>query len=138
MASLPVVRVEGTSYEMGYEHGKQCLERIQYMAREGLLREIRRYSKNAALSLVIDLAREYEPFIRQYTPHLLEEIRGIGDGSGISYAEALMLQCRSELVYKIKAEAECTSFALERERSATGEVIVPALFTAAVVRVMRS
>ncbi len=124
MGSLPVIRVEGTPYEMGYEHGRQCLEPIRYMAREGLLREIRRYSKNAGLSLMVELAKDYEPFIREAAPHLREEIRGIGDGSGITYPEALMLQCRAELVYKVKTGAECTSFALERERSATGKVIV--------------
>jgi isopenicillin-N N-acyltransferase like protein len=124
MGSLPVIRAEGTHYEMGYGHGEQCLERIQYMAREGLLREMRRYAKNTDLSLMLKLANEYEPFIREGAPHLLEEIRGIGDGSRITYQEALMLQCRSELVYKVKTEPECTSFALERDRSATGEVIV--------------
>ena len=124
MGSLPVIRVEGTHYEIGYEHGKQCHELIQYFAREGLLREIRRYSKNADLSLISELAKEYEPYIREYAPHLLDEIHGIGDGSGITYHEALMLQCRSELVYKVKGKPECTSFALERERSTTGEVIV--------------
>ena len=122
--SLPVIRVEGTAYEMGYQHGKQSPELIQYMAREALLKEVRRYSKKADLSWMAELAKEYEPFIREYAPHLLEEIRGIGDGAGITYQEALMLQCRSELAYKVKAEAECTSFGLERERSATGEVIV--------------
>ncbi|MGE5542117.1 MAG: C45 family autoproteolytic acyltransferase/hydrolase [Bacillota bacterium] len=123
MAEFAFVRVEGTPYEMGYQHGTQCRETIRYLAGEGLFKEIARVGKADPVS-IRNGAREYEPHIKSAAPHLIEEIRGIADGARIDYEEALILQCRSELVYRAKMNAECTSFAIARERSSGGEVIV--------------
>jgi len=136
-----VIRAEGSSFDLGREHGHQCRELIRQLAREDLPREM------AARGMVDsrDIMRkglDYRPFIEASAPHLLEEIRGIADGAGIEFEEALALQCRSELVNRTKTEPEagseveaktepeatsdpeCTSFAISKERSATGEVIV--------------
>lgn len=123
MDTFKVVRAEGTSYEMGCEHGSQCKDMIRYLVRESLPKEIASFGK-VDPAVMRERAKEYEPYIRSVAPHLLEEIRGIADGSGIDYEEALMLQCRGELVYSARIEAECTSFALAEMHTSTRQVIV--------------
>ena len=137
MKHLKVVKVGGTPYEMGYDYGKECRDQIQYFAREALLRQIAgegAVDMYRIAEIAKDTAKDYEPYIIKAAPHLIEEIRGIGDGAQIRYQQALMLQCRSELIYqtKLKQNArnksnnhfECSSFAISRNRSADGQVIV--------------
>ncbi len=139
---LKTIRAEGSPFDLGRQHGYQCRELIRQLAREDLPREM------AARGMTDpgDVKRkglDYRPFIEARAPHLLEEVRGIADGAGIEFEEALALQCRSELVNRAgpapaaaggepaaarppatARDAECTSFAISKERSATGEVIV--------------
>jgi hypothetical protein len=123
LRSLQVIRAEGGPYDLGYQHASQCKDLIRRLARESLPDEITR-SGQADFTLVKKGTREYEAHIKSFAPHLLDEIRGIADGAGIDYEEALMLQCRGELVYWARTQLECTSFAIAKSRSATGGVIV--------------
>jgi isopenicillin-N N-acyltransferase-like protein len=126
---LKVIRAEGSPFDLGHEHGYQCRDLIRQLSREDLPREMAVRGK-VDPEAVKRKGLDYRPYIETRAPHLLEEIRGIADGAGIEFEEALALQCRSELVSRAKAETEarsepeCTSFAISKDRSATGEVIV--------------
>lgn len=136
MKSFKVVKAGGSHYEIGLTYGKECKYMIQYFAKEGLTRELSGENVPTIQELE-DSAMAYEPYIAEFAPHLLEEIRGIGEGAKISYRQALMLQCRGEILYKkgakpgakgksekIEKQMECSSFALNRSRSAMGRIVV--------------
>ncbi len=122
--NLKIIRAEGSHYDLGYEHGRQCRDLICELARKVLPELISGSDKKIDAEIVISKASDYKSYIADSAPHLLDEIRGIADGAGIKFAEALALQCRSELVYRGEQWGECTSFAVSKERSTTGEVIV--------------
>jgi isopenicillin-N N-acyltransferase-like protein len=65
------VRSSGSYYDIGLKIGK-VLEKDK-----GLLPK---FSKEK-----LEKAKEYEEVVRTYTPELLEELRGIADGSGVDY-----------------------------------------------------
>jgi predicted choloylglycine hydrolase len=119
---LPKVEVGGKPFEIGFAHGRSCRDAIQSLARESLIQEIGRYKKKN-FSEIVNIAHKYERFIKQYAPHLIEEIRGISEGADISYNETLLLQCRSEVVYEAKLEG-CTALGFCRNRTEHSEMIV--------------
>ena len=52
------------------------------------------------------------PAMEAFAPHLVEEVRGIADGARVSFAEALLVNVRAEVMGAAASEALCTSFAL--------------------------
>ena len=66
------VKLSGSYYDMGLRTGKM-LEKDK-----GLLPK---FSKEK-----IEKGMEYEKEVRAYAPELLEELRGIADGSGVDYS----------------------------------------------------
>jgi hypothetical protein len=46
-----------------------------------------------------------------FAPHLVEEVHGIADGAKVSFAEALLVNVRAEVMGAAASEALCTSFA---------------------------
>jgi len=81
---IPVVRLSGTPYEMGYQHGKILDKQIRHLYYE--------YFEKMVVPLVggqsglKKWAEKVKPFI---PPHLLEEMRGLADAMGRSFEEAL-------------------------------------------------
>ncbi|MFC7765219.1 C45 family autoproteolytic acyltransferase/hydolase [Leucobacter soli] len=75
-------------------------------------------------------ARAYMPAIERHLPGLLDEIRGIAEGSGLAFEEILTINCRSEILHAATVAkagriiGECTSFALEPDRTASGETVL--------------
>lgn len=76
----------------------------------------------------------FVPAIERHFPHLLVELRGIAEGSGLPFADIITMNCRTEVLWRAavrKAEGlapwlpgECSSFALEPDRTADGRVLV--------------
>jgi isopenicillin-N N-acyltransferase-like protein len=117
---FPLVEVRGSSYEMGYQHGAQTT---------GL---IRRYigwiSRLTGLSLDV-LSRNalaFLPILEDFSPAFIEEVRGLADGAGISFEEALLCQVRGEAAQAGKQVASlsdegCTAFAFTGSATADGQ-----------------
>jgi hypothetical protein len=107
-AHAAVIHLRGTPYERGMQHGKQFSNRIRsmyagiltnsilpYLNRErpdiaSFLTRYKdpRYDNNFSHLLMLESAQHMEQFI---PPEYLEEMRGIADGSGVSYEEILIL-----------------------------------------------
>jgi hypothetical protein len=89
---FPLVEVSGTSYEMGYQHGTQAAGLVRRYLRwiDGLTGKPRELLAANALSFV--------PAIEALSPSFLEEVRGLADGAGISFEEAVLCQARAEAV----------------------------------------
>ena len=99
---LREVRAEGSSRDLGSQHGRACSDLIEktYTVR------MRRAARNRSESDVLERAKCYIPFAERYVPELLEEVSGLADGAEISLAEAFFLQVATEL--ELAAQG-CTS-----------------------------
>ena len=110
--TFPLVKVFGTSYEMGYQHGKQAGDLIQKY-----LIWIEKLTGKSRSELC-DNARAFHPLIEKVSPQLLEEIKGLAEGANISFDGALLCQARGEAA-RVPPEG-CTAFALTGSATTDG------------------
>ncbi len=122
MDRFPLIEVNGTNYEMGFQHGEQCAETINRFV-GGMFSEVNKHlgwSKEQTLNKALI----YDGFVEEFSPHLHEEMKGIADGSGLSFEEILLLQVRGEFTQPVTGGQECTSYAVMSAASGGGEVLV--------------
>jgi hypothetical protein len=108
-ARLHVLSVSGTPYEMGRQHGSRFATEIRTFLRDGLARV--NPLRGAALSYVeaTEIVAGYVPWIEDDLPDVADEVRGLADGAGITYGEAMLLQLRRELILHPGSCCDCTS-----------------------------
>lgn len=111
--TFPVIEVSGTSYEMGYQHGAQAAQ----MVRRYLVWIEKLTGKPR--DLLCRNAMNFLPLIQTLSPSLVEEIRGLADGAGISLEEAVLCQARAEAAKT--SEGACTAFAVTASATADGQ-----------------
>ena len=131
MAYMPFFTIQGkTPRERGADYGSQCRELIH-----GVLERYITFFNSGHAAVSWDDAREiskkFVPFIKAYSPELLEELEGVAEGSGASFDELLTLNSRSEamtLVRREKSDEEeldgCSSVAVLPDASADGHTIL--------------
>ncbi|MDA0831967.1 MAG: C45 family autoproteolytic acyltransferase/hydrolase [Planctomycetota bacterium] len=112
----PLYTVAGSARELGRQHGEQAAEKICRFL-DFLASSLKRSS-----SQVAETALKFELLFQRDCPHLLDEIQGLSEGAGISFAEALALQLRGELGQL--PEGGCTSFAIGPTGTANRELII--------------
>ncbi len=113
---FPLVEVKGTAYEMGRQHGEQAGE----LVRKYLIWIERLAGKPR--DLLCRNAHRFLGVIERLSPKYVEEVRGLADGAGISFSEALLCQVRTQALYG--GEAGCTTFALRGEATLDGNVLI--------------
>ena len=122
---LPVVRVEGTHYEMGRQigqdrraviHAMLATYRHHFEAERERLR-IRSW-REATLH-----ARKYLPFAEESVPQYVEELQGMADGAEIDFNDLLVLNCMEALT-EDALHRGCTSLAAAPEVTADGTLLV--------------
>ncbi len=91
---VPVLELTGTAYERGLQHGTQLKSEIAAI--------FTRWKANMRSanpdSLIKDFlaATRFEPAIKKHTPALLDELKGITDGSGQSWDDVFAFQLLDE------------------------------------------
>jgi len=112
--TLPVVRLKGTPYDQGLEHGRELRDRIHHNVKvylhrietEGQLPREETFSR----------ARKYLDAISRQNAGYHSEMRGISEGSGVDLDGIALLTIRYEILYnqfRVLAPTQgCTSFAL--------------------------
>ncbi|MBT3605504.1 MAG: hypothetical protein HOE48_09625 [Candidatus Latescibacteria bacterium] len=108
--TFPLVKVSGTAYEMGYQHGQQAGALIQKY-----LIWIEKLTGKSRSELC-QSARKFHPLIEKLSPRLIEEIKGLAKGADITFDEALLCQARGEAA-SVPPEG-CTAFALKGSATA--------------------
>ena len=94
---LRVVVLEGTAHERGLTHGKTLKEPIHALVKLWKADLAERYKMEADAFIPKFLRyTDYLPAIRQWTPDLLEEIRGIAQGAAIDFDTMLVFQLIDE------------------------------------------
>jgi len=113
---FPLIEVRGTAYEMGRQHGEQAAE----LVRRYLLLIERLTGKPR--DLLCRNAVRFLPRIKALSLPFVDEVRGLADGAGISFEEAVLCQVRAEAAHMW--EGGCTAFALRGQATADGCTLV--------------
>jgi isopenicillin-N N-acyltransferase-like protein len=94
---LPVLRLKGSPYEIGYRHGQQAQDKIQH----NLEVYFRRFKNETALSRDEALLRaeKYLQVIRRVSPGYARAMEGVALGSKTRLVEITALNVRYELMY---------------------------------------
>lgn len=112
----PFYTARGTHRELGRQHGEQAARHIRahidiMCAGEKLSRDQLRRR-----------AAQFQPVFERWCPHLLDEMRGLGEGAGVTFEEAMACNIRGELHYA--PAAGCTAYAIKSQGTATHHIIV--------------
>jgi hypothetical protein len=85
-AGIPTLRLSGSPYEMGLQHGRSLGPAIR--------RTLRRYADQAGLSDGTANGETATPAESLFAPDELEEIRGLAEGAGVARASILAFNAR--------------------------------------------
>ncbi|RPA68015.1 hypothetical protein EF405_13825 [Cyclobacteriaceae bacterium YHN15] len=119
-SNLPILHLNGTPYENGFQHGKIMKKRIIELV--GLwkkdLEKNYQISADEFIKIFLD-STNYIPAIKKWTPDLLEEIKGISAGSGIDFNTIFAFQLIDEIwtnARLINIPHHCTSVGVNNYR----------------------
>ncbi|MCB5907880.1 C45 family autoproteolytic acyltransferase/hydolase [Streptomyces pinistramenti] len=95
--TLPVIEISGPPAERGRRYGEAVRERIHaatayYEAAFGA-------SSGLTWEQVTARAARWLAPVRDFAPHLVEEMQGIADGAGVGLLDILALNARGEIIY---------------------------------------
>ena len=107
----------GTPYERGLSHGKLLKEDIKSVT-DSLLIDIERTTNTDAYTFISKFLDETDFLteINKWTPEILDEIKGISDGSGIDYKVILMHQLGDEFFFNTEyiMAHKCSSIGINK------------------------
>ena len=129
IVQYPIYRAAGSHRELGRQHGEQAKTHID--AHLSYMRKTLEISTQELESRAL----QFRPLFEKHCPHLIDEVSGLAEGAGISFAEALAVNIRSALTQaptnragagenKSPSGDGCTAFAISREGTADGEVLI--------------
>jgi isopenicillin-N N-acyltransferase like protein len=127
---FPFVSVSGQPYDRGVQYGRAVAARVQLSAsRYGQALRNLGYSEASQTALI----RALEQTIGEFQPAYLDEMRGIAAGAGVRYEDIVMINARTEVLAKARAEKTmppgtesedgCTGVLVLPSRTATGKLI---------------
>nr|WP_314362303.1 C45 family peptidase [uncultured Achromobacter sp.] len=118
---FPFVSVSGAPEARGRSYGQQAAARVRKSAAMyGQTLVDLGYDAMARTELIAHFAREIEAF----APHYLEEMRGIAAGADVPFEDIVMVNARTEVVAKARAEKKKAA-ELEPGDGCTGALILP-------------
>ena len=115
---LKIVEVSGSHYEMGLQYGKACPEISDMLE---LARQLFG-DKGTADNIQDRYVPMYLPYLENYAPEIVEELKGMAEGAGVSFSDIMLLN----ITYKISVQSVmegCTSFAAMGKATAGGKLI---------------
>ena len=116
----PELEVRGNYRQMGRQQGEAAREQIRAYAAINL----ERISKSVPVSHgeAVAIGRACLPYVERYSPHLLEELRGMEEGAGVSLDDLMLMQTRNQM--HTAGDAGCTSFAMAAGANRSGHALV--------------
>lgn len=115
--ALLVLPLSGTPYERGFQHGSQLKPEIAALWERWKGDTEKRYGVDLPTFVSRFLsATKFEEAARRHTPELLDEVRGIADGSELAYEQMLVWQCIDE-IWSMAGEIlreKCTVIGVDR------------------------
>ncbi len=124
---FPTIIASGTPYEIGFAHGEGAKDIIKYSI-DTYKAMFWDYS-GISWEKACEYARTFIPAINEYDADLMEEMRGVAEGSGYSLDDILALNVRSEIVLQGSQVDEaltdgCTSFVFTPYITDSGHLII--------------
>ena len=109
--------LRGTAEERGFHYGQVAADKIKacIATYESLFKAYIHLSWDACKKK----AELFLPAIKDYSPEIVEEMRGVARGAGLDFGDILAINCRSEMMFSTKSTEGCTAVGLTSE--ATGE-----------------
>jgi isopenicillin-N N-acyltransferase-like protein len=113
----------GSPYEIGFQHGRALRGEILAEAESPLRGHCRQrgLSQTDFLDWVVSA---YRPVLEKHVPVMLEEVRGVADGSGLGYGFAFYAAVRDGLPPAEPDRAFCTAAACGRKTTRDGRVLL--------------
>ncbi|MBS3182917.1 C45 family autoproteolytic acyltransferase/hydolase [Leucobacter manosquensis] len=133
---IRVLEVSGTPRERGRQYGAGASDLIA--AAIGYYSEALTQQTGMTWAEITESAAQWLPVSERLAPHLVDEMRGIAEGAGVSFLEIVTLNVRGEFVYNHQTRSAesaaadderdavdgCTSFFLTGQASGTGHTLV--------------
>jgi hypothetical protein len=123
-SNLPILHLNGTPYENGFQHGMIMKNRIIELV--GLwkkdIEKSYQISADVFIKIFLD-STDYIPAIKKWTPDLLDEIKGISAGSGIDFNTIFAFQLIDEIwtnARLINIPHHCTSVGINNYKKGRG------------------
>jgi isopenicillin-N N-acyltransferase like protein len=119
---VPIIEVKGGARERGQQQGEAArAEALRAMDR---YREILPQAIGLSWEASLREARKFLPYGEEVFPEYVEEMRGIAEGSGLSFDEVWTLNCYEGLTETSQQMWGCTSLAIRDDQTADGHVLV--------------
>lgn len=113
---FPLIEAAGAPYELGRHHGEQARDQVRAFV-EHLIRAAGRPRAD-----VLAATHRFAPLFERHCPALLEEVRGLAAGAGLTFEEALLPQIRGEITGVL--DEACTTFAVAGKRTESGGILI--------------
>ncbi|MGB7196250.1 MAG: C45 family peptidase [Collimonas pratensis] len=116
---FPLIEVAGTAYQRGRQHGSaalECVARSARLYRRQLMRQ------GLGGDRLTRLALGMRAVIQRFDSAYLDEMQGIADGAGVSLADVILINCRTEMMF---CHSELKMVCRELGDSCTGLVVLP-------------
>jgi len=94
---IPLVISEGEPFARGQHLGSSQKERVLHTVKAYL--QMFEHFAGLGRAAVYEQAERFLPAIQEVAPHLLEEMRGIAEGAGVTFGDVLALNVRSEVMF---------------------------------------
>ncbi|HIF33602.1 MAG: C45 family peptidase [Pirellulaceae bacterium] len=114
------INVTGPPHELGRQIGEAASEEIRGFV-DIALTQINR-TTSVSRSQASRIANQSIDYVADYSPHLLDELRGISDGAGVSLEDVMLLQIRNQFAAEL--DSGCTSFSVGAKANRTGRMLV--------------
>ncbi|HKK63579.1 MAG TPA: C45 family peptidase [Bacteroidales bacterium] len=123
-SNLPILHLNGTPYENGFQHGKIMKSRIIELVDlwKNDIEKKYQISADEFIEIFLD-STDYISAIKKWTPDLLDEIRGISAGSGIDFNTIFAFQLIDEIwtnARLINLPHHCTSVGINNYKKDRG------------------
>jgi isopenicillin-N N-acyltransferase-like protein len=115
---IPLLTSSGEAFERGLQLGHLAQERVLHSVAAYM--QIFKRLSGLSRDDVFAQAERFLPSIATFAPHLLEEMRGIAEGAGCQLYEIIAINARTELMYGLTHQPECTALAVGETASADG------------------
>ena len=119
---LPLIEVRGGPFERGRQQGEQVRREILSMIT--LYRRILPPVTKLSWEEGVREARKFLPYGEEAFPQYIEELRGIAQGAGVSFADVWTLNCYEGLLETHHQVWGCTSISVRDDYTADGHVLM--------------
>ncbi len=105
---FPVITISGSGYRRGLDYGQQLRQRIRTFVEAWKL-SIRERCKMEPEAFLAEFRKRFDfaPAVKQWTPELLDEVRGIADGSGVPFDDLFAIQLLNDELW-VNGNAICS------------------------------